>query len=443
MPINRLDSNYKVPTGTSRLTQTNEPSSPDILPGTSKVLDTVFGGGKIGEALGAKFGTGLPESFGGARSQDLKYYNTQGPSAKQVAGDVLKTGLTVATAGLPGAGTAVGRIGQGIGVGAGYGLSESLRKDAGLKDTTQNVVKGAGFGGLTSGLLEGAGALLRQVSQSGFIQRNSGNTFNKELQPSIKDLSKDISSGFKTFGEQVAGITDKSGKPVYVGTYRTLLGKAKGELAINGSQLTNSLKTLDQSSPITITRQQVAKGIYKTMQDTYGVLSPTQLRQIAFEVKRAPLEMNRTKLETTKRLYDGLIPESFWSKIGDPAQAFPSLIKYALRDNARKILNDSSDQLTQQLNNRMSIAMDMKKLTSTQLAKRALTKISETGGTGTARNPFSYFISKLIDDVILNPAITTRLAQTRSRLGTQTGLTPLRQLGRTAATRIMTTQHQQ
>jgi len=75
----------------------------------------------------------------------------------------------------------------------------------------------------------------------------------------------------------------------------------------------------------------------------------------------------------------------------------------------------------QKLNQELSIAMDVRKMVSNQLAQRATQKISGQSG-------FYYkLIGRLIDDYILNPAITTRVAQGLKNMGTKVGQTPIRQ----------------
>lgn len=355
---------------------------------------------------------------------------------KEVVGGAVGLGTSIA-GGLKKGATALGRMALGSTVGAGFGLSQGLQQSQEAPELLSSTAKGAGVGLLVSGAFEGIGQALKQISQSKAIQRRTGFTYNKELQPPVKDVSKDIEKGFKTFGEQVAGVKDATGNPVYVGTYRTMLNKAKGELSEKGNALNKALVAWDKANPkVTIRRDEVAKGIGKIMEDSYGRLSPAEVKKIAFEVARMPKLMSLEQVEKIKRMYDGLIPDSFWSKIDDPAQSFPSLVKYALRDSARKIINDkTADGVIQGLNNNMGIAMDVKKLAASQIAKRSLAKVSEAGGTATTRFPFSYYLSKLFDDVLLNPALTTRTSQAVRNMGTKTGQTIPRQIGRTELTK--------
>lgn len=259
-----------------------------------------------------------------------------------------------------------------------------------------------GLGALIPAGIGGTGRLLSGVKNK-IVGKTAGEVLNKELQVSTGELSSSIEKGIKTFGDKAAEITDKKGNPLYVGNYNTLLSKAKTDLIESGTKLNQTLQKLDKTSPVQVTRDQVAGDTIKQLQNTYGKLTPTQLKQVQFEVARMPKVMNRQDLLKNKRLYDSLIPDNFWTNT-DQNAGFVTQVKYSLRDNARKVLNDvTPDTNLQQLNNRLSVAMDMKKLSAQQIASRIKQK-----------NPLSItnFISRIIDDTILNPAITTRIGQT-------------------------------
>lgn len=337
---------------------------------------------------------------------------------KEVIGSAVKTATTIGGLGTP-AKTAVGRIATGTAIGAGYGLGEGIEKKETIGGVVKEVGKGALIGTITSGVLDGMGALLKKISGSKIIQTKSGNVYNKELQPKTKDLANEISKGFKTFGQDVASVVDDNGKPVYIGTYDTLLNKAKNEISTKGSQLEQIIKDVPN---VKITKNQIANDIIEKMENYYGQLTPTQLKQIQFEVNRMPKSMDLSGVLKSKRLYDSLIPDSFWSNIGDPATSFPSLVKYTLRDNARKIINSSTNNpLVQKLNKELSIAMDVRALSALQKAIRAKRKLTATGG-------LWGMLGKVLDDTLFNPAITTRSAQALKEMGSRTGQTLPRQI---------------
>jgi len=410
-----------------------------VLKGISDFIGTTGLGKGLAQGIFLKFtpeGKQMMKNIeeGKMKYEDLLSIVGEPVTAKETIGSAIQTGATIAAVGkaLP---TALGRIGTMTAVGGAMGAGAALEKEGGVKEVAKGGLIGAGVGLVVSGVLEGIGAIGRHISQSKIIQAQTGKTYTSELQPLRKELAKDIEKGFKTFGEQVAGVADDAGKPVYIGTYDTMLTKAKNELSVKGTQLNNLLSSLPQPE---IGRNEVAQNIIQKMENTYGKLTPSQIKQVTFEVSRMPENFDLVGLEKIKRMYDKLIPDSFWAKIGDPATSFPSSVKYILRDNARKLIDEFADLagdaagLVQKLNNDIGIAMDVRSLASRQIATRHLWKISGQGGF------FYKLIGKFIDDYVFNPAITTRAAQTIRGLGTKTGQTLLRQATRLGITKGVT-----
>ena len=405
-----------------------------VIKGISDIVGTTGLGKGIAQSIFLKFtkegkdtqkmmeeGKITPEEFDNIVGEGLA-------TPKEVIGSAAKTALAVGAVGVKPAATVAGRLGFGTALGAGLGAAGAIEEEGGIKEVATGAVIGGGIGLATAGLLEGIGAGLRKFSQSQYAQKRTGYTYLKELQPPKKEIAKDIEKGFKTFGEEVADVVDDKGSPVYTGSYKTLLEKAKNQLQQKGDLLKNLLKESPTIRSIRIRQDEVAKDIVETMQNRYGKLSDIQIKQIQFEVNRMPKFMTPTTLLKAKRMFDNLIPDSFWSKLDDPAQAFPSLVKYHLRDNARKLINEkTANPIIQKINNEMSIAMDVRKLAASQMATRAARKISGEGGF------FYKMIGRFIDDYVFNPAITTRSAQAIRQLGMKTGQTIQRQLGRFGA----------
>jgi hypothetical protein len=304
----------------------------------------------------------------------------------------------------------VGKIGSGIKGVLGSAVKFGTASAAG--DVGSQIESGKIFNPVEAAASFGLGAII-PIAIGGtrgilggvknrIIGKTAGDVLNKELQVPTSELSSNIEKGIKSFGDKAAEITDKKGNPLYVGNYNTLLNKAKTDLVESGTKLNKTLAQLDKTDNIKISNNQVASDVVSQLQDIYGKLTPSQLKQVQFEVSRMPKIMNRQELLKTKRLYDSLIPDNFWTNT-DQNAGFVTQVKYLLRDNARKVLNDvTPDAGLQQLNNRLSVAMDMRKLSASQIASRIKQK-----------NPLSITnaISRLIDDTILNPAITTRLGQ--------------------------------
>ena len=362
---------------------------------------------------------------------------------REAVSTTLRAGAMVApgAAGIKGvgAGAIAGRIGMGGVVGGAFGAAEPIETGAGVGEIAKGAAIGAGIGVATAGVFEGLGGMWRAVSRGLKLPRKAGFVYSKELQPPIREGAKNIERGFDTLGKQIANVVDDQGKPVYVAKYRTFFkGKgggydqlreiAKRELKTNGDDL---LKELNKYPDIAISKEEVAGNITRNMENYYGQLKPTQVKAIQFEVNRMPETMGLVDLLKQKRMYDKLIPQSFWAKIGDPNTSFPSLIKYTLRDNARAIINEKTGTpLVQRLNNNMSIAMDVNKLASYQIMFRGQFKAAKTGG--------GFFIMRLvadiIDDKILNPMLTTQYAQALTKVGMKVGQTLPRQVGRAVTT---------
>ena len=413
-------------------------SGHSVLKGISDYIGTTGLGKGLAQGLFLKF---TPEgkdllnrlSTGEITTAEVENIIGKPANAKEIYGSALRTFGSIAAFGKP-APTALGRIGVGTGIGTIIGTGQALEQGGNVKQVAKGGAIGAGVGFAVSGLVEAAGALIRGISQSKGVKKATGGIYTKELQPPKKDVINEIKYGFKSFGEQVADVVDDKGKPVYVGTYNTLLKNAKTEIATKTPQLEELISSAPKT---TITRNEVSKNILQTMENKYGKLTSAQIKQINFEVSRMPEVMDLTELLNAKRMYDKLIPTNFWSKINDPAISFPSLVKYILRDNARQVINmKTNNPLIQQLNNEISVAIDVRDLVSTQIAQRELWKISGQGGV------FYKLIGKFVDDILLNPAVTTRAAQTIRRAGIGVGEGLVSQLTKLGATKSLINQVQ-
>src|SRR3990167_8932378 len=176
----------------------------------SDLLDTTFGGKKIGELIGgvaAKTGlTGLaPE----ARKEVVL------PSVPEVAGDIVQAGATIA--GFKGIGT-IGSLGQriltNIGLGATISGGRTLAKGGDIKET----VKSAAIGGGVGGAIPLAGATLRAVGKQ--VEQLPARFVNSALSRSKKEVLQDIA---KDKVDDFANYVIKS-KPI--GTAKNLLGQS-------------------------------------------------------------------------------------------------------------------------------------------------------------------------------------------------------------------------
>jgi hypothetical protein len=136
----------------------------------------------------------------------------------------------------------------------------------------------------------------------------TANTYNKELQPSKKDLVSQIQKSkageaFKTIGAKIRDEVDDAGKPLYVGTYQTMNDKAKNTISSKGQELLNVLKKYDKT--VKINKNEIAGNIIDQLSDSMGTLKPSEIKIVQNELKRiAEKEVTPTQALKYKRRID-------------------------------------------------------------------------------------------------------------------------------------------
>lgn len=204
----------------------SEPGRPSKLDTASKVMDFLFGGGKVGELIG----TGIAKL---TAKDDVARSAIGGPSAASVLGDIGSIGLTLATAG--GAGTA-GRLGaraaKTAALGAGFGATGAIK---GGETRPTEVLKSAGMGAATGAALTGAGAALGAAGRFA-----SGKLAQKGVNIGLKIPSNKTGKGYaETFLDQRMGYKSIGGIQK---SANTLANQAKGKA---GEVIKKSDKTVD------------------------------------------------------------------------------------------------------------------------------------------------------------------------------------------------------
>lgn len=349
---------------------------------------------------------------------------------KGLAGDLLQTAsyLTMPL----GASSVAGRVGIGTAMGALSGTGSAMSADKSNVDVVKQGLVGASIGAIISGTFEAIGAGLRKFSSSRGVLNKTANTYTKELQPSKKDLLRQIQNSkageaFKTIGSKIRDEVDDAGKPLYIGTYQTINDTSKNTITKKGKELLDVLKKYDNT--VKINKNEIAGDIVAEMQDRMGRLSPTELKVLKNELGRiTEKEISPTKALEYKRLFDSKIPDNFWADTADRTKAVAVQARYFLRDNLRKLINEKTgDALVQKINTSLGLAMDVRRLSSGQLAQRAVQKIGAGGG---GISPWRAVYGAIVDDMIFNTALTTRFAQGLKSLGQKTGQTSLRATAR-------------
>jgi hypothetical protein len=347
-------------------------------------------------------------------------------TGRDVASEALGTLGTAALAATAPGGVA-GRIGFGGLVGAGAGAKKGLEEGKGVTGVAKETLKGGAVGAAVSGAFEGVAFGLGKLFKNTF---QPGKVYNRELTPPKKEVANDIAMGFKTFGQKASEVVDDAGKPVYVGGYDKMLTQATKELDTQGKKL---MTLADKYSDIKMDRSAITKNVIEKIQDEYGMLKPSELKLIQQEIGRIDkLKFNPKQAIEYKRLIDSKIPDNFWEKMasGDRSTALATYTKYLIRDSLRNMVNEATgDAGIQAINNRLALAMDMKKLTAFKLAADQTKQLPRSIGG---------FISDLLDKTLLHPGVTTRAAQTIKKVGPR--IKNLPQTAPTAITESMVTE---
>lgn len=189
---------------------------------TAKVLDTVFGGGKIGEAIGTQIAKMIVP-------KEQKQF-ISGPTPLQIAGDVVGAGLTVA--GLKGVGT-VGKIGARIlktmGLGAGLAASEAVSEGEDLGQVGKSAVTGGAMGAAIPVVGAGLRALGKQIQA--LPARFVNSALSRSKAEVLQDIAKDKVDDFAKF------VVSK--KPI--GSANKLLSESTDNVVKINSQINEAL----------------------------------------------------------------------------------------------------------------------------------------------------------------------------------------------------------
>ena len=237
--------------------------SPDLLNKTSKVLNTLFGGKKIGEFIGAKIAkVTVPE--------EQKEFISE-PPTKEVLGDVANVGLTLA--GLGGVGT-VGSFGarllKTIGLGAGLAGTRAVAEGGEAKEVAKSTITG----GLIGAAIPITGAGLRAIGQQ--IEQLPARFINSALSRSKSQVLNDIAK------DKVDDFANYVLKSKSVGTANNLVN----ESANNVQKLSNkinevlSLAARKTGAKVTIGTNNFLDDLAKLPEAEGALLKRTDIRSI-------------------------------------------------------------------------------------------------------------------------------------------------------------------
>lgn len=289
-----------------------------------KAMGGFLGGDEIGEAIGNKIGGWISKngeagkSFQDTLSKfaelkqngviDEKQYNSlvdnlektaketfgyNGPSFRQIAGDALQAGLTIATTAVGGPLTKLGKVALGTATGYGFDVAGGLQN----KEESVGEAFKPGLGTAIGTAIPLLGIIKNAFAKGGQVA--SERVMNSVVKPSIDDLEKSILYKGKTLGREML---DEG----LVGTKRTLIKNASEKLAVNE----NKLQDILSDSTEIIKKEELLPYLSKLKEKLTN--TPTQRAQKALQVvddaiKLLPDEFDLSKANVLKRnLYDEL-----------------------------------------------------------------------------------------------------------------------------------------
>jgi hypothetical protein len=247
----------------------------DWLQKTGDVVNAIFPGKQVGEAIG---------TLGGyIASPNKEFYDTSAPSPLQVAGDVAQGALMVGTgmpetAGVSNVGkaagigekvfgkalpamkvakTALGRIGQTGLVGAGFGATQALKEgQTGVKE----IGKQAAIGGLVGGALGTAGEIISAAASHlperitrQFIPGINEETNKYAVQKGLgapKTMLNESDTSIKTLGSQLGEALKAKGKVYVQPTGEEILNQVVNQFPDSGMGAEEIAANLKKLAPL-------------------------------------------------------------------------------------------------------------------------------------------------------------------------------------------------
>lgn len=289
-----------------------------------------------------------------------------------------------------------------------------------MKDKPENALLDAALSSALSIILQGGveyalGKIAKPAStayEAALKPDKSGNA--SILEQQALQTQKGVKNTLKLFGEKVRDTLDDDGNAVYQGTIGQLKDQGGSEIVKNSNKLTKLLT--EKYSNKVIKAGDITDDVLETLIADYGDLTDSQLSVIRAEANRlqgftTSAQFDPMKATEAKRAFDNMIPDNFWKgETPDPAKVFTTNVRYAFRDGLRRAVNNATqDPLVQELNNRIGLGMEVRRLASLHLAADRV-------------KGFSF---ETVKDTLLNSWYTTRFAQQAIRPTTATRIIPL------------------
>ena len=236
-------------------------------------LSKVFGGEKVGEALG-QYAARFTEGGRKLRETDpelAKKALAVTVPRKEIAADVANIGLTVA--GLSGVGTAgsfAARVLKTAGLGAGLAGTQAIKEGGGIKETGKTAAIGGAIGAAIPAVGAGLRALGRQVEL--LPERFVNSALSRSKAQVLQDISKDKVDDLANYVV--------SNKPV--GSANKLVNDSIDNIKSIDSEITKQLSSAVRASgkKVTIGRDSILDSVMKTPEAEGALLKRVDVRNI-------------------------------------------------------------------------------------------------------------------------------------------------------------------
>lgn len=299
-------------------------------------FDTVFGGGKVGESIGGLYARYIDPQGRRLAAMDPEFaekgfggFAGSGVTGKEIAGSALKGAVSVGAAALPGAGSLIGRVGQGVALGYASDVASNLEQN--------KVDFSPGFGTAVGVALPVAAKALGTLLKS-TLGATTG--VGKSVIERAVQSPNEVNQAIRQYARDNAskqGLVERAKEAV-----QTYLNK-------------RSMDYGDLISKITLDKPFSKKEIVTQFTD--------QLSKFKGQIVNGELKFNSSKLTAT----DKSDLQSFWQGLKEWTDFTPTGL-----DDLRQFIGNNINDFSAGKNSRASVALgNLKKFVTTGLEQRA------------------------------------------------------------------------
>ena len=316
----------------------------DLLQKTGDIVNKIFPGEKIGEAIGTQI----------AKSRvapEARQFVEPGPTGSQIAGDVASVALNIA--GVKGAGM-VGSLGKRIlkmaGLGAGISGAETIKEGGDIKEAAGSAIGG----GIISGALPVAGAGLRAIGRqieqlpARFVNSALGRKKAQVLQDIAKDnvddfskyvlKSKPIGSANKLAGESIEHV-EKLGGEIET-SLTSAIRQSGSKVTIGRNNLLDDIAKLPEAEGALLKRNDIKAVIERLAPQTKKLLQKESLNL---------LEANKLRQLVDRTLGDRAFLGSQLSSDKAVLKSFANTLRETVKSKAPEGTRELFKELTNEI----------------------------------------------------------------------------------------------